>query len=483
MLKEFCVKFYTFVQNSYSMKKIKFAAIMAALASLFTPASTAAASDTNPSEVQHPDWLKNAVIYEVNLRQGTPERTLKGFQKQLPRLKDLGVDVLWLMPIHPISEVNRKGELGSYYAVADYKAVNPEFGTLDDLKELVAEAHRNGMKVIIDEVCNHSGCDNAWVKEHPDFYVRNEKGEMYGPFDWTDTYKLDYTNPALRAAMLDALKFWIQEADIDGYRFDVAMEVPTDFWEQARAELQPLKEVFFLAEASKPELTQKAFDADYNWPMKDLFNAIAATKGVNKYAQEHGLELKQKSAPDIDSLLARQKNEYPEGALNMLMITNHDLNSWEGTEFERLGPATGAFAVLTYTLPGIPMMYTGQEVGFNHPFKFFEQDITPDYTSNEFTAFYEMLNGLRHSNKALWSDSEAAPMVRYATANPDVYAFERQRDGNRVLVIVNLSSLPSDVKFTNQTPDLTGMKNYFTGIAEHELPSKLQPWEYKVFVK
>lgn len=466
------------------MKRIKLAAVLAAIASLFvTTKASQTAFGNQRTQAQHPEWLKNAVIYEVNLRQGTPERSLKGFEKELPRLKDLGVDVLWLMPVHPISELNRKGGLGSYYAVADYKAINPEFGTLDDFKDLVAAAHKLGMYVIIDEVCNHSGCDNPWVKEHPGYYARNEKGDMFGPFDWTDTYKLDYSNPALREAMLDALRFWVEETDIDGFRFDVAMEVPTDFWEEARRQLQPLKEIFFLAEASKPELTVEAFDADYNWPMKDVFNAIAATQGVNAYAAQHGQVLKRMNALSIDTLLAEQKRIYPQDALNMLMITNHDLNSWEGTEFDRLGAGTAAFVVLSYTLPGIPMMYTGQEVGFNHAFAFFEQDVTPDYTANEFTSFYEMLNALRHNNKALWSDEKMAPLVRHTTFSPDVYAFSRERDGQKVTVIANLSSMPQKIDFTGNAPDIFGMKNYFSGVVEHALPEKLLPWEYKVYVK
>ena len=431
------------------------------------------------TEVRHPSWLDNAVIYEVNLRQGTPERTFKGFEKQLPRLKDLGVDVLWLMPVHPISKVNRKGTLGSYYAVADYKQVNPEFGTTQDLKDLVKAAHALEMKVILDEVCNHSGCDNPWIKEHPDYYARNAKGEMYGPFDWTDTYKLDYSNPKMRAAMLDALKYWVREADIDGYRFDVAMEVPTDFWNEVRPALDSIKPVFMLAEASKPELTKTAFDADYNWPMKDVFNAIAATKGVNGYAVKKGQKLPAMTALNIDTLLAKQRCEYPKGAYSMQMITNHDLNSWEGTEFDRLGPATGAFAVLSYTLPGIPMLYTGQEVGFNHPFEFFEADsIQPNYRANDFTTFYEVLNSLRHNNKALWSDAGAS-MKRYATTNPDVYVFSREADGKRVLVAVNLSNGDARVEFKGDAPNQDGLMNVFN--AEQEvLPELLRAWEYKV---
>ncbi len=431
------------------------------------------------TSVVNPEWLKDAVIYEVNLRQGTPERNLKGMQLQLPRLKDLGVDILWLMPIHPISEKNRKGSLGSYYAVADYKKVNPEFGTLDDLKEFVRTAHTLGMKVIIDEVCNHSGCDNNWLDNHPDFYVRDKKGNLVSPYDWTDTYKLDYSNPAMRDAMYDALTFWVKEADIDGYRFDVAGEVPTDFWDGLRPKLEALKPVFLLAEASKPELTLNAFDADYNWPMKDVFNAVAATSGANTYAISKGQKLPSQKASAITDLIARQKKQYPQSALNMNMITNHDLNSWEGTEFERLGPTTGAFAVLSYTLPGIPMLYTGQEVGFNHPFKFFEPDsIQPDYTANQFTAFYSMLNALKHKNHALDAGIDGGDFTTIDTADENLIAFIRRKDAQKVIVIANLSGEVVTPTFRSM-PDTSGMTDYFTG-ATAAIPTKMQPWQYIV---
>lgn len=427
-----------------------------------------------------PDWISNAVIYEANLRQGTSTRDLKGLQRELPRLRDLGVDVIWLMPIHPISEKNRKGTLGSYYAVKDYKAVNPEFGTMEDFKEFVRTAHHHGMKVILDEVCNHTGCDNAWVTEHPEYYAHNEKGEMFGPFDWTDTYKLDYSNPATREAMADALEFWIREADIDGYRCDVAMEVPTDFWEWVRPRLQAVKPVFMLAEASKPELLLKAFDADYAWPMKDVFNAIAATEGVNAYAVEHKQELPKSSAADIKRLLDKQKREYPKGAVHMNMVTNHDLNSWEGTEFDRYGDATGAFAVLSYTLPGMPMLYTGQETGFNHAFEFFETDsVQPVYEENEVTRFYEVLNALRHGNTALAVRDAGATTEFLPTDNEKVLVFERRNGDDRVLVAVNLSADASTLGFAGEAPSTDGLLNIFTG-APGMLPSTLAPWQYVV---
>lgn len=428
-----------------------------------------------------PAWMESAVIYEANLRQGTAMRNLKGLQREIPRLRDLGVDIIWLMPIHPISEKNRKGELGSYYAVRDYKAVNPEFGTIEDLKEFVRTAHDHGMKVILDEVCNHTGCDNPWVTEHPEYYARNEKGEMFGPFDWTDTYKLDYSNPATRAAMIDALKFWVEEADIDGYRCDVAGEVPTSFWEEARPQLQAIKPVFMLAESSTPSLMRKAFDADYAWPMKDVFNAIAASKGVNKYAKEKGQKLPQMNAQDIPALLTRQMTEYPRGSVHMNMITNHDLNSWEGTEFDRFGPATGAFAVLSYTLPGMPMLYTGQEVGFDHAFEFFRQDeVQPDYTPNEFTTFYEILNSLKHGNSALNANEPIERTNFIESVDPDVLTFTRQNSKDKVVVIANLSDTPSRLHYLRREPYVVGLTNLFTG-EEAVLPKTLAPWQYLVF--
>lgn len=435
------------------------------------------------AESPAPEWLESAVIYEANLRQGTPTRDLKGLQRQLPRLRDIGVDVIWLMPIHPISKAERKGTLGSYYAVQDYKAVNPEFGTIDDLKEFVRTAHTYGMKVILDEVCNHTGVDNAWVTEHPDWFARDEKGNMYGPYDWTDVYKLDYTNPETRAAMIDALSFWIKEADIDGYRCDVAGEVLTDFWEEARPKLQAIKPVLMLAEASKPELLVKAFDIDYAWPMKDVFNAIAATKGVNSWATAKGEKRPAMTAQDIPALLGKQKTEYPAGAVHMNMITNHDLNSWEGTEFDRFGPATGAFAVLSYTLPGAPMMYTGQETGFNHAFEFFEQDsIQPSLENNEFTVFYETLNSLKHSKKAL---KTKAPIAFIPTSNPDVLVFTRTADdmSDSVTVVVNLSNEEAEFKIEPADAiDLNGATDYFSA-APAVIPATLKPWQYIVITK
>lgn len=439
------------------------------------------AQDKTPATtVNHPDWSRNAVIYEVNVRQSTPEGTFEAFLPQIPRLKDLGVDILWFMPIHPISEDGRKGKLGSYYAVRDYKGVNPEFGNIDDFRKVVKAAHENGMKVIIDWVPNHSGRDNAWVKNHPDWYQRNEKGEMFGPYDWTDVYKFDYSNPEMRKAMTDAMAYWLREADIDGFRCDVAFEVPTDFWNENRPQLEAVKPgIFMLAEAPNPELLEHGFDMDYNWPMKDLFSAIAATSGQYTFKGEDGniKQFPEKHASDIYVRLEEEANNYPADSYLMNMTTNHDLNSWEGTEFERLGNLNEAFAVLMYTLPGMPLIYTGQEVGMNRAFEFFEKDEAPDWNSGkDVTAFYRKLNDLKHSRKELAAGSkEGAKLERIATTSDDVIAFRR---GN-VITVANLGK--TAVKPFKKTPSVKGMTSWMTG-KPAVVPKTMQPGEYLIFV-
>lgn len=452
------------------MKRISYllALIMVVASFACTAKKEQKADNKEMTKVNHPEWTRDAVIYEVNIRQYTPEGTLKAFQQHLPRLKDLGVDILWLMPVHPISQLNKKGELGSYYAVQNYTEVNPEFGTLDDFKEVVKQAHDMGFKVIIDWVANHTGGDNVWTKEHPDWYVRDSVGNFVSPYDWTDTYKLDYNNKEMRAGMLDALKYWVKEADIDGYRCDVAYEVPTDFWDNARLALDSIKPVFMLAEAEKPELTVAAFDAVYNWPLKNVMNEIAKDKKGN-------------AACLIDSLLALQDSIFPGDSFQMNHITNHDLNSWEGTEFDRLGDGVKAFAVLTYTLNGMPLLYTGQEVGMNKAFEFFKKDTPPVWENNEWTEFYKKLNTLKHSQPALKAGVEGGEMVRYETENEDAYVFSRSKDGSEVLVFLNLSDAPVKLTYKDKAPK-GEYTDYFKG-NKADMPAELQAWEYRVYVR
>ena len=474
------------------MRKILFYSLIVAISSFFSTSCNAGKNekatierDSTFTTVNQPEWSRNAVIYEVNLRQYTPSASAKEFATHLPRLKELGVDILWFMPIHPISEVNRKGELGSYYAVKDYKGFNPEFGTIEDFKEVVKQAHELGMKIILDWVPNHTGCDNAWVTEHPEWYTLNEEGKMFGPFDWTDVFELNYDNREMRAAMVDALKFWLTDINVDGFRCDVAGEVPTDFWDEARPQLDAVKpELFMLAEASKPELNKHAFNMGYNWPMKDLFSEIAATAEQYTFKKE-GEPMRTfpvKHAVAIDSLLADQAANYPKDTYLMNMITNHDLNSWEGTEFERLGNLTDAFAVLSYTLPGMPLIYTGQETGLNRAFEFFKKDECPAWEPrNEFFSFYQKLNALKHNQAALKAGVEGGEMVRFATKSNDLYTFSRKAEGSEVLVIVNLGKDAQAVEFTAEAPSVEGKINFFSGETE-ALPTTLNAGEYRVYV-
>ena len=473
------------------MKKILLS-VLAGVATLFgctggaqKAGSGADAPDT--TSVNHPEWSRNAVIYEVNTRQYTPEGTFKAFAEHLPRLKDLGVDILWFMPIHPISEANRKGTLGSYYAVRDYKGVNPEFGDLADFKALVDSAHANGMKVIIDWVPNHTGCDNPWVAEHPDRYARNEQGEMYGPADWTDVYQLDYSNPDTRAAMIDAMQYWLREADIDGFRCDVAGMVPVDFWNEARPALESVKpDIFMLAEAAMPSLHEEAFDMGYNWPMVDLFNRISAYSGQNAIKNAslaEGETAPKFTADDIDSLLADQAANYPVGSIMMNMVTNHDYNSWDGTEFQRYGNLTPAFAVLSYTLPGMPLIYTGQETGMDHAFEFFEKDNAPQWEPrNEYFVFYKTLNNLKHKRHELNAGSVHETMTVYPTESEDLFVFSRQADGCKTVVGVNLGKETAELKFKDTPASVKGFNDLMNATAVEDYPAALAPGEYFIYV-
>jgi len=296
-----------------------------------------------------PNWAKNANIYEVNTRQYTPEGTFKAFQKQLPRLKEMGVEILWLMPINPIGEKNRKGTLGSYYSIKNYTEINPEFGTEADFKNLVNEAHKLGMHVIIDWVANHTSWDNIWMKDHSDWYTKDSLGNITVPAgtDWDDTADLNYDKPELRRAMIDAMSYWVKNADIDGFRCDVAGMIPLNFWMHARKAIEEIKsDCFFLAEDGEPRIHQ-AFDMSYDWPLKDIINDIAKGK---------------KNVNDLIKHFENESKKFKPEDLRMQFTTNHDLNTWNGSEYERLGDApVDAFTVLTYTLPGMPLTYTGQE--------------------------------------------------------------------------------------------------------------------------
>ncbi|RKY95146.1 MAG: alpha-amylase [Ignavibacteriae bacterium] len=417
-----------------------------------------------------PDWSYNKTIYEVNTRQFTAEGTFEAFEKHLPRLKEMGVGILWLMPIHPIGEKNRKGTLGSYYSVKDYKAVNPEFGTLKEFKALVDKIHNMGMYVIIDWVANHTAWDNVWVEEHPDFYTKDSSGNMIPSVpDWTDVADLNYENKELWAAMIDALKFWVEEYDIDGYRCDVAGMMPIEFWIEARKELDKIKPLFMLAEWDTPEM-HLAFDMTYDWDTHKLMNAIA--KG-------------EKTAEDMLNNLNDDKNSYPEKAFRMNFTSNHDENTWNGTVSERLGSAAELFAVFSFLIPDMSLIYTGQEAGLNKRLAFFDKDEV-EWKENKFQKLYSHLIKLKNNNDAL-QNGERGGKITWAnnTDKKNILAFTRTKNRDKILAIFNFSDEKIEIELDGEMINET-YKNYFTGKEEtfsNKEKFNLEPWKFKVFVK
>ncbi len=432
-----------------------------------TKTTTAATTVDTATTDGHPGWIMQGNIYEVNVRQYTPEGTFAAFAKSLDRLTAMGVQTLWFMPINPISKKDRKGVLGSYYAVADYTAVNPEYGTLDDWKSLVKQAHEKGMKVIIDWVPNHTGADHYWLEKHPDFYVHDSSGKVVSPFDWTDTRKLDYNNAALADTMINCLKYWIKETDIDGFRCDVAGEVPDAFWKRAIAELKKEKNVFMLAEGNKAELQLDGFDATYPWDEFAMMKRIA--KG-------------ERPAFAMDSVINRPDSTFPKTAMYMYFTSNHDENSWNKADYATMPGASHApFAVLTQTIGhSIPLIYSGQEEPFLDSISFFYKD-TISFSKYAREKFYKTLLQLRKDNPALAANASFKKVK--AGDEKSVYAFVREAAGKKVLVILNLSSKEQTIQLTDAA--LYGEPyNVFMGNKEplKETAWKIEPWGYVVYV-
>ncbi|MEM1330404.1 MAG: alpha-amylase family glycosyl hydrolase [Planctomycetota bacterium] len=385
-------------------------------------------------------------IYEVNLRQATPEGTLDAFREDhLPRLADMGVGILWLMPIHPIGELERKGGLGSYYAVRDYKAVNPEFGDKEDFREFVDAAHKAGMLVILDWVANHTAWDHPWTESNPEWFTKGEDGGFVPPVEaWSDVIDLNYNDPALRVEMLDALLYWVREFGVDGYRCDVAELVPQEFWEDAigaiRAERSSVAEhdaahrrpVFMLAEGAESWLHEAGFDATYGWGLFAPLQSVRDGKA---------------RAGAIWDYLERERRELPRGAFRMLMTSNHDENSWNNTALERWGPMLDAATVLTFTLPGMPLIYTGQEVANETRLEFFDKDEVDwgdEPAAHPASRLYAELIALKRRHPAL-RHGPGAPrperldvsVVTPGVPQDAVFAFRREMLGRSVVVAVN----------------------------------------------
>ena len=427
---------------------------------------------TADTSVYTPEWSKDATIYEVNIRQHTPEGTFAAFTEDIARIKNMGIEILWLMPIHPIGEKNRKGTLGSYYSVRDYKGINPEFGTLEDFEALVAEAHKHDMKVIIDWVANHTSFDAVWA-DSLSWYTLDSVGAMQPTLgtDWWDVADLNFDNQNMRAAMIDALVYWVRDVKIDGYRCDVAGSVPTDFWETAIDSLRAVnKEIFMLAEAEDSEHHDKAFNMSYAWNWLHIMNGIA--KG-------------EKTLADIDAYMAKEDTAFSDEAFRMYFITNHDENSWNGTEFDRYGKkGVEAYAVITYTIDGMPLMYGGQESGLDYALEFFEKDSIAwgDY---KMTEFYSKLIKLNRDNEALWNGMHGGDFKRLkTTADDQVYAFTRTKGESQVVTIVNLSKKKTKLTFESLPEgDFKSLFDQESLAAIGANGLELAPWGYHVFYR
>ena len=418
--------------------------------------------------LHHPDWTYDSVVYEVNIRQFSPEGTFAGVEAQLPRLKDLGVDVLWLMPMYEIGSEERKGSLGSYYAISDYCKVNPEFGTMEDFDHLLSAAHEAGFKVVLDWVANQTAPDHVWMTQRPeDYYERDSLGNAIYEYDWNDTRSLNYENEAVWASQDSCMRFWLDKG-VDGFRCDAAGEMPAKFWYSILPKMNAdYPQAYLLAEAERTNLANpdSCFDATYAWELHHILNRVSAGE---------------ESPEAIKAYLVRDAENYPETAFRLSFTSNHDENSWHGTEFERMGDAACACAVLCFTLPkSQPLIYTGQEVGLDRRLEFFEKDPITDWSDNAYTEFFKKLVGLKHQNHALDAGERGGSYTEIA--EPDgVFAFAREKGDNKVIVAVNFNdadaplTLLLDGKYTE----------LFTGVeAEGEVSRTLTPSGYLVLYK
>lgn len=428
--------------------------------------------------------LETAVIYEANIRQYSPEGTFDEFTKDIPELKELGVKVIWLMPVFPISETKRKATggpdskfasefpkeeqakyLGSYYAVTDFTKINPEFGTKEDFRELIEMAHRNSIYVILDWVPNHTGWDHEWLKTNPEYYTQNEQGEVVHPdgTDWTDVADLNYDNQDMCKAMIEDMNYWITEEGVDGFRCDVAGSVPTDFWQQAIPQLREKKDIFMLAEAWEPELLDgNLFDMAYAWDGHHLFNGLA--KG-------------EKTLNDYEAYIEKINKEYEADDILMNFVTNHDENSWNGSLKERMGDASEIMTALSFMLKGMPLIYSGQEYDLNHRLKFFEKDSIPK-TKGDSWELLQRLGELKSLNSALHGGKNAAAYKRLDSEN-NILMFERSKNGEAILFVGNFSNKANSVSIPKG--------NYKDYMDENKVFNAdafdIGPWEYKILVK
>lgn len=437
-------------------------------------ASAVVANPTLPTKTitQNPTWDDQAVMYEVNIRQYTKEGTFNAFANHVDRLAKMGVDIIWLMPIFPISTEKRKGSLGSYYSVSNFMETNPEFGSKDDFKNLVDRIHAAGMKVIIDWVPNHTGWGHVWIKEHPDFYTKDSAGNIIDPIDpatgkswgWTDVADLNYDNPDMRKEQIKEMEYWINSYNLDGMRYDVAHNVPADFWRTVSDSLRTIRPMLLLGESEVPQfLNDGSLDCDYGWDFHHLFNEIAQGK-------QH--------ASMLDTLLMSDHAKNLKG-YHINFTSNHDENSWNGTEFERMKEAAKTMAVIAFTVDGMPLLYSGQEEPLKRRLKFFDKD-SIGFKKYEYAPFYKALFDLKHHCTAL-ANGATGITVKKLSDNKDSYAFMKTKDSASVVVITNLSKKPISIQLDQDIPE---MKEIFTAkLRSFKKGEKLtlKPWEYQVY--
>ncbi len=434
-----------------------------------SPESTAESTDPMAA----PEWVNNAVIYEVNLRQYSQEGSFQAFTDDLERIKKLGADILWFMPIHPISETKRKGPLGSYYAVSDYRGANPEYGTMEDVDAMIKKIHELGMYIIIDWVPNHTGWDHAWIADHPEYYTKNADGEITDPLQddgtpwgWTDVADLDYGNAEMRQAMIDDMKWWLTERNIDGFRMDVAHGVPTDFWVDCNQQLMETKRCFLLAEAEVPEHRNEAgFHASYAWTYMHLTNEIAAGKHTAKEIIDYYKE-------DQDKM---------QSGFHMYFTSNHDENSWNGTVFERYGDGAQTFAAASFIMDGMPLIYSGMEAPMKNRLKFFERDPI-DWNGYAWQEFYEQLTRLKHDNPALDHAGEPGS-ISFDGTSDEVLVITRAKGDNTVVGTFNLTAKAQNALRKKEGIDMAKPMISNEAIVLGEgTKYDLKPWQYIIEV-
>lgn len=430
----------------------------------------ACASVGSQDAVTVPEWSDNATMYEVNIRQYTKEGTFKAFEEHLPRLQEMGVKILWFMPIHPISREKRLGTLGSYYSIADYTDINSEFGSKDDFKHLVDKCHEMGFKVILDWVANHTGWDHEWIKKNPDWYTKNDKGDIIYPETWQDVADLNFDSKAMQKQMKKAMEYWVKEFDVDGFRCDYAGGVPLEFWESARKSLNRIKPVYMLAEDDRSmALMTYAFNSNYGWSLFHDLNSVA--RGAKK-------------ADSLKSYFNNKIKGYPQGSYPLHFIDNHDENSWNGTVKERMGDAQEAMLALIFTVPGMPLIYSGQEVNLDHRLEFFEKDLIEwdDFVNEELLT---KLIHLKLDHPALWNGDAGGDMKFLDMSSERVLAYERIKDYDHIIVIINLSDQKRSFKLTMNNEfegnDLLSSETIVLNSGVNELT--FQPWEYIILSK